>query len=197
MSTRSFTLSLLLIVSRFIALLTALNVIIVPNHRRTTHHLSLSSQHHQHHQQREQGLPFAFSLHGHHTTTTATTTIDTDSPHIVIQEHKQYSITVSYDHPNSSPKTRLDSFLADSYANHTRSYLAALCDEGLVYVNNKTQTKSYKVKHGDVVRFSVTDKQVTSVEPEDIPLDILFEDDDIIAVNKPAGKLVLCLCLFV
>jgi len=112
-------------------------------------------------------------------------TATTDN-HQTILEHKQYSITVPNDDPNCS-KTRLDSFLADSYSNHTRSYLAALCDEGLVYVNNKTQMKSYKVKSGDVIKFSVTDKQVTSVEPEDIPLDILFEDDDIIAVNKPAG----------
>lgn len=173
--TRPSSLSLLLIVSRFIALLTALNVIIPSRH--TTHHLSS--------QQQQQKLPFSFCLHGQRTTSTTTT--DIDSPLIILQEHKQYSITVSYDHPNSSPKTRLDSFLADSYSNHTRSYLAALCDEGLVYVNNKTQTKSYKVKSGDVVKFSVTDKQVTSVEPEDIPLDILYEDDDIIAVNKPAG----------
>ena len=179
--TRPSSLSLLLIVSRFIALLTALNVII-PS-RRTTHHSS----------QQQQKLPFAFHLHGQRTTTTSTTNID--SPHIILQQHKQYSITVSYDHPNSSPKTRLDSFLADSYSNHTRSYLAALCDEGLVYVNNKTQTKSYKVKSGDIVKFSVTDKQVTSVEPEDIPLDILYEDDNIIAVNKPAGNLELHLYL--
>lgn len=87
-------------------------------------------------------------------------------------------------------KQRLDVFLASQISEHSRSFLGNLCDQSAVNVNNTPQTKNYKVKKGDVVTLTIEDIAPSSVEPEDIPLDILYEDDDIIAVNKPPGMVV-------
>ena len=86
--------------------------------------------------------------------------------------------------------SRLDSHLAAKLNQHTRSFLGSLCDDGFVSVNGKVRNKSYRVKFGDRISMSFVDKKASSVEPEDLPLDILYEDDDIIAVNKPSGMVV-------
>lgn len=87
-------------------------------------------------------------------------------------------------------KKRLDQYLSNVFHEHTRSYISGLCENGLVLVNNKTQNKSYKVSKGDVITFSVEEKSPTSVAPEKIPLDILFEDEHILCINKPSGMVV-------
>lgn len=87
-------------------------------------------------------------------------------------------------------KTRLDSYLASTFPDRSRSFFGTLCDESLVYVNEKIQSKSYKVKKGDRIVFNMEETATTSVAPEYIPLNILYEDNDIIAVNKPNGMVV-------
>eukprot|EP01031_Cornospumella_fuschlensis_P030561 gene30561-36934_t len=87
-------------------------------------------------------------------------------------------------------KTRLDVFLSSIYKDHSRSFFASLCDKDSVVVNNKPQPKSYKVSKGDKILFNFEEKATTSVEPENIPLDILYEDEHMIAVNKPNGMVV-------
>jgi ribosomal 50S subunit-recycling heat shock protein len=99
---------------------------------------------------------------------------------------KDYELVV----PSDAPKVRLDVFLSDALKQHTRSFVANLCDEGLVIVNEKKASKSYKVSKGDIITLSVEDREITSVEPEDIPLDIIYEDEQMIAVNKPVGMVV-------
>lgn len=87
---------------------------------------------------------------------------------------------------------RLDAFLSTLKGiKYSRSYFASLCEQGKVLVNNKTRSKSYRVEKGDHITFEVEDDgRQLKVEPEKIPLDIIFEDEDMIAINKPAGMVV-------
>lgn len=92
--------------------------------------------------------------------------------------------------PKSSEKQRIDVYLSTVMPSRSRSFLGDLCDKGLVTVNDKKVTKSFKVVGGDVISMEIEEKEVSKVTPEDIPLDILYEDDDIIAINKPQGMVV-------
>ena len=84
---------------------------------------------------------------------------------------------------------RIDSFLAEK-TELSRSAAARLCEEGAVFVDGKAQGKKYALRVGEVVSFSVPEAIPTEAKPENIPLDIVFEDDDIIVVNKPIGMVV-------
>jgi 23S rRNA pseudouridine1911/1915/1917 synthase len=79
---------------------------------------------------------------------------------------------------------RLDAFLSEA-AGISRSAVAKLIDEGLVTVNGKTQPKKYAVKLGDEIDFTPPEIKEAEALPENIPLDVVYEDDYIIAVNKP------------
>ncbi len=84
---------------------------------------------------------------------------------------------------------RLDVYISSS-TDYTRTQINRLCRDGEVFVNDISRKQNYKVRSGDIIKFEMQDKAVMSVEPEYIPLDILYEDDYIIAVNKPAGMVV-------
>ena len=85
---------------------------------------------------------------------------------------------------------RLDSFLASQIEDATRSAVTALIEKGEVTVNGAPQKKNYKLKVGDVVSLTIPDPVPLDVEPEDIPLEILFEDEHLLVVNKPKGMVV-------
>ena len=85
--------------------------------------------------------------------------------------------------------TRLDQFAAAN-AELTRSAAARLIEEGAVSVNGKSVAKNYKVSLGDVVEITLPEPEVAEALPENIPLDIVYEDDDIIVINKPVGMVV-------
>lgn len=72
----------------------------------------------------------------------------------------------------------------------TRSALQGLIDAGNVFCGGKAVTKSYKVKAGDTVEVLVPDAKEIDLCPENIPLDIRYEDDDLLVVNKPKGMVV-------
>jgi 23S rRNA pseudouridine1911/1915/1917 synthase len=92
---------------------------------------------------------------------------------------------------NEVTKERLDVYLAGEIKQYSRSFLSDLCEKGRVSVNGKQQMKNYKVNKGDKVVIDIDIKHDTStVTPEYIPLDILYEDEHIIAVNKPNGMVV-------
>jgi 23S rRNA-/tRNA-specific pseudouridylate synthase len=59
-----------------------------------------------------------------------------------------------------------------------------------VLVNGRAKDKNYKVKGGDAIKLKFLEKEVSSVEPENIPLNILYEDEHIVVVNKPVGMVV-------
>lgn len=84
---------------------------------------------------------------------------------------------------------RIDKLIADN-TDISRSYAANLCEEKFVEVNGKTVGKKYKLKSGDVVKINVPEPENIEVVPEDIKLNIVYEDDDVIVVNKPKGTVV-------
>ena len=85
--------------------------------------------------------------------------------------------------------TRLDQFVALS-ADLTRSAAARLIEEGAVTVNGKTMAKNYKISKGDAVEITLPEPEPCEALPENIPLDIIYEDADIIVINKPIGMVV-------
>jgi 23S rRNA pseudouridine1911/1915/1917 synthase len=96
-------------------------------------------------------------------------------------------ITVTAEHDG----LRLDKLLADEIPGHSRSQIQRLIEEGRVTLPRVSRVKSNTVvRSGDVVTIDIPPPVETSVEPEALPLDILFEDSDIVVVDKPAGMVV-------
>ncbi len=85
---------------------------------------------------------------------------------------------------------RIDKYVSFLVEDVSRSYLQKLIKDGRVTVDGKTVRSSYQVKAGDQIRLDLPEAQVLTVEAEDIPLDILYEDDDLLVVNKPKGMVV-------
>ncbi|MDA8211262.1 MAG: RluA family pseudouridine synthase [Clostridia bacterium] len=85
---------------------------------------------------------------------------------------------------------RLDVFLTGEVPEMTRSHIQKLIDEGRVTVNGTAAKANAKLKPGDEVVFVIPEPEELKVEGEDIPLDILYEDSDLIVINKPRGMVV-------
>lgn len=85
---------------------------------------------------------------------------------------------------------RLDKFLSNIYPDLSRSFFQKLIKNQQVLVNGSLQKASYPVNLLDLVTVEIPDAVPISIEPEDIPLDILYEDDDVLIVNKPKGMVV-------
>ena len=84
---------------------------------------------------------------------------------------------------------RLDVFLAEK-VEITRSYAATLIEEGNVLVNGKNAAKNTKLKAGNTVEITIPDPQEYTADPENIPLDIVYEDEHLLVVNKPKDMVV-------
>ena len=80
---------------------------------------------------------------------------------------------------------RIDKYLSDNMEDISRSYLQKLLKEKSITVNEKEIKANYKVQEGDVVSVSVPEPEEPDILPEEIPLDILYEDDSLMVVNKP------------
>ncbi len=89
----------------------------------------------------------------------------------------------------TSAGLRLDVFLSEE-TELTRSAIQKLIENGDVTVSGKTVAKNYKLRQGDAIAFLLPEPVDLEAEPENIPLDIVFEDSDIIIVNKPQGMVV-------
>jgi 23S rRNA pseudouridine1911/1915/1917 synthase len=89
-----------------------------------------------------------------------------------------------------SAGVRLDLLIPQFIPDLSRSGVQNMIREGLVTVNDRPATKRYLTKARDRLRVTLPPPEVTAFRPEDIPLAILFEDDEIIAVNKPSGMVV-------
>jgi len=85
---------------------------------------------------------------------------------------------------------RLDAFLAESVEGWTRSRLQRLIENEDVLVNTKPSKSSYKLRKGDEVEVELTTSTSASFTPEDIPLNIVYEDDQLAIINKPSGLVV-------
>lgn len=84
---------------------------------------------------------------------------------------------------------RIDSFLANS-SDLSRSQIQKLIEEGRVLVNNETTVSRYKVNPGDFITAEYLEQTPTDIKPKDIALDIVYEDEDLIVINKPKGLVV-------
>ncbi|MBQ0104533.1 MAG: RluA family pseudouridine synthase [Armatimonadetes bacterium] len=82
---------------------------------------------------------------------------------------------------------RLDVFLASHLEDMSRSSVQKLAEKGQVKVNGKRAKSNYKLSFGDEIDIEYTETAPASVEAENIPLDIVYEDDDLLVVNKPKG----------
>lgn len=85
---------------------------------------------------------------------------------------------------------RLDKWLTDQSEDWSRSLTQSWIQDGHVTVNDETSKANYKLKLGDVVRVMVPEVQELEITAEDLDLDIVYEDQDVIVVNKPAGMVV-------
>ena len=85
---------------------------------------------------------------------------------------------------------RLDAFLARAMEDLTRSAAAKAIEEGRVLVNGKAPSKSLKLTGDETIEFTPEEPAPIDAVPQDIPLDVVYEDDDVIVVNKPSGLVV-------
>lgn len=86
--------------------------------------------------------------------------------------------------------TRLDAYLTTQIEGWSRARLQKLIDAGDVLVNTKSAKAAYKVSAGDEVEVELSASPAADFVPENIPLDVVFEDDELIVINKPAGLVV-------
>lgn len=85
---------------------------------------------------------------------------------------------------------RLDKVCSEIFSDYSRSQIKQLLDGGNITVNGKTEKAKYKVKSGDVIRLEEPETKTLELRPENIPLDIVYEDYDVIVINKPQGMVV-------
>lgn len=107
-------------------------------------------------------------------------------------ETSQWMLQAEYrlEVPPEAARARLDQFLAESLPDFSRSRLQALVREGHVTLDGAATKPSMKLTVGSHILVQVPPAQPARAEPEDIPLEVLFEDEDFIVVNKPAGMVV-------
>lgn len=96
----------------------------------------------------------------------------------------------SYLVPEEFQGERIDKYLSEACCGLTRSYLQKLLKSQLVEVDGKAVKNSYRVSAGETVELEVPEAVELEIEAEPIPLDILYEDKDIILINKPKGMVV-------
>ena len=86
--------------------------------------------------------------------------------------------------------SRLDKYLAKMLPDLTRTRIQQFINDGLVLVNGKTEKNSYKVQNEDLIEIELPEDKEMEILPENIPLDVVYEDADVIVVNKPNGMIV-------
>ncbi len=98
------------------------------------------------------------------------------------------SFNLQYD---ETKKTRLDAFLNEQLSDLTRSQLQKMIKEQNVLVNDEPVSKNgYKLTNGDKILVNVPEEEPIKAIPENIPLDVIYEDQDVLVVNKPQGMVV-------
>ncbi len=85
---------------------------------------------------------------------------------------------------------RLDLFLQECFPSFSRSHFSKLIEEELVTVNNKKVKSGWKLRLGELVEVEFKEPEKISTEAEEVPFDIVYEDDDLVVVNKPQGVVV-------
>lgn len=104
-----------------------------------------------------------------------------------MNEDRIITLTVSED----SGGTRLDAYISSQIEELSRNYAQQIIESGCVSVNGKEElSKKTKVKSGDSIEIDYPEPETLNVEPQDIPIEIVYEDDDVIVVEKPRGMVV-------
>lgn len=85
---------------------------------------------------------------------------------------------------------RIDRYLTEMLPEQSRSFFQKLIRDGFVMVNHIIVKVNYRLKTGDIIEIDIPDAVPTEIVPENIPLDILYEDEDLLIVNKPKGMVV-------
>ncbi|MCM1549341.1 MAG: RluA family pseudouridine synthase [Clostridium sp.] len=85
---------------------------------------------------------------------------------------------------------RIDKYLSDVLPDISRSYIQKLMTDGNILVNNTSVRTNYKLRTGDVISVELPEAKEPDIVPENIPLDIIYEDEDLLVVNKPKGMVV-------
>ena len=85
---------------------------------------------------------------------------------------------------------RIDKYLSEKFSEYSRSYIKGLIDDGRVSVSGKTVKSSFKVFNGAAITVNIPPLKEVEIIPENIPLDILYEDEDVILINKPKRMVV-------
>ena len=85
---------------------------------------------------------------------------------------------------------RIDKLISELMDNLSRTYIKKLIDDKKVFCNDKNVKASFSVSEGDRIYMEIPPVELPQIKPEDIPLDILYEDDDVVIVNKPKDMVV-------
>lgn len=85
---------------------------------------------------------------------------------------------------------RIDKFVSENAEGITRSAVQGLLEKGMILVNGGAVSKNYKLKNGDVIDIEIPEPEPMDAVAENIPLDIVYEDSDLLVVNKPKGMVV-------
>lgn len=92
---------------------------------------------------------------------------------------------------NGQDPVRIDKFLFEHLQHSSRNRIQKAAEVGFIHVNDRPVKSNYKVRPDDVVTLMLDrPRHDTTIEPEDIPLDVVYEDDDVMVINKPAGLVV-------
>lgn len=86
--------------------------------------------------------------------------------------------------------TRIDKYLSDAIEGKSRSFIQGLIEKDSIMVNGKCPKSNYKLKALDEIEVTLPEPEVLKVDAEDIPIDIIYEDDDVVVVNKSQGMVV-------
>lgn len=97
---------------------------------------------------------------------------------------------ISFSVEETANNTRIDKYLSEQQQDLTRSYLQKIIKEGNVTANGKVVKANYKVSTGDLIELMVPELKELDVVAEDIPMDIIYEDEDVILINKAKGVVV-------
>ncbi|GEK90675.1 RluA family pseudouridine synthase [Alkalibacterium kapii] len=87
-------------------------------------------------------------------------------------------------------KGRLDKYLSSALNEHSRSQVQSWIKEGLVTVNNEVAKANYKIQPGDTIHATIKEAEEIDAQPEDIAITIVYEDSDVVVIDKPSGMVV-------
>lgn len=108
-----------------------------------------------------------------------------------IEESQQLYEHFRFEVDRGQVPVRIDKFMFEKLQHSSRNRIQKAAEAGFVHVNDKPVKSNYKVRPGDVVTLMLDRPHYdTTIEPEDIPLDIVYEDDQLMVINKPAGLVV-------